>query len=122
MPVKLMATAPVLVAADVGATAEWYRKVLGFEPDLFPECPPYAFAILNRDGVEIMLRRCGPSGPTRPDGDWNVYIRTSGVRELAEQLKDSGAIVDPLVSKDYGCLELTVADPNLFVLSGAVSF
>ena len=29
--------------------------VLGFMPDTFPKDPPYAFAMLRRDGAEIML-------------------------------------------------------------------
>jgi hypothetical protein len=116
MPIKFSATAPVLVASDVGATAEWYRSVLGFQASLFPDHPPFAFAILCRDDVEIMIRRCGPSGPQRPDGDWNVYIRMTGIHELHAQFRGSASIVEPLQTKEYGCVELTVEDPNGFRL------
>jgi catechol 2,3-dioxygenase-like lactoylglutathione lyase family enzyme len=114
MPIKLSAAAPVLVASDVGATAEWYRSVLGFQASLFPDRPPFAFAILCRDDVEIMLRRCGPGGAQRPDGDWNVYIRMAGVRELHAELGRSGSIVEPLETKGHGCIEFAVEDPNGF--------
>lgn len=116
MTVRLLATAPVLVARDVGATASWYQGNLGFQASLFPEKPPFAFAILCRDDIEVMLRRCGPAGPQHTDGDWNVYIRMTGVRELHADLLRTTAIVEPLQTKEYGCIEFTVADPNGFRL------
>jgi hypothetical protein len=112
MTIQLLATAPVLVTSDVGATARWYESVLGFKATLFPEQPPYAFAILDRDAIEIMIRRCGPSGAQRPDGDWNVYIRMHGVRELHAELDGKAPIVEPLEAKGHGCVEFTVEDLN----------
>jgi len=41
--------------------------------------------ILRRDSVEIMIQRWGPAGLIRPAGDWHVYVRTTGVRELHRQ-------------------------------------
>jgi len=114
--VSFKATAPVLVAADVGATAKWYEDHLGFEAALFPDRPPFAFAILCRDGVEIMIRRCGPGGMKPPDGDWNVYIRIAGVSDLHEKLRGRVPIVEPLKKKNYGCIEFTIEDPNGFRL------
>jgi hypothetical protein len=46
---------PVRQVADVGRSLDRYVAVLGFDPDPFPQKPPYAFAILRRDGAEIML-------------------------------------------------------------------
>jgi catechol 2,3-dioxygenase-like lactoylglutathione lyase family enzyme len=48
--------APVLQVADVAASLRWYKDVLGFAADVWPDNPPYTFAILRRDGAEIMLR------------------------------------------------------------------
>jgi len=112
MPIELKATAPVLVAHDVGATAEWYKTFLGFEVALFPEHPPFSFAILCRDSVEIMIRRCGKDGPPRLDGDWNVYVRTSGVQELLNSLQNLLPITEPLRKAAYGCIEFAIDDPN----------
>ena len=116
MAVSFKATSPVLVAADVGATARWYEENLGFDAVTFPERPPFAFAILCRDGLEIMIRRCGPAGMQRPDGDWNVYIRIAGVHALYDQLQGRVPIVEPLKTKNYGCIEFTIEDPNGFRL------
>jgi hypothetical protein len=63
-----------------------------------------------------MIRRCGPNGPHRPDGDWNVYIRMTGLHELHAAIAGSVSIVEPLQTKDYGCVEFTVEDPNGFRL------
>jgi hypothetical protein len=112
MPIELKATAPVLVAHDVGATATWYQALLGFKASLFPEQPPFAFAILCRDSIEIMVRRCGNAGPARLDGDWNVYVRTTGVRELLGSLQNRVAIAEPLRLAAYGCVEFAIDDPN----------
>ena len=116
MAIKLEATAPVLVSMDVGATAKWYEEFLGFEAALFPDQPPFAFAILCRDGVEIMIRRCGPAGLLRTDGDWNVYIRMTGVHALYDKLHGRTPIVEPLHTKNYGCIEFAIEDPNRFRL------
>jgi hypothetical protein len=114
--VHLQATAPVLVSPDVGATAKWYEEHLRFKAALFPDRAPFESAILFREGIEIMLQRWGPAGLIQPAGDWHVYVRTTGVRELYEQLRGRVLIVDPLSSKRYGCIEFVVEDPNGFRL------
>ena len=111
---RLLATAPVLAAPDVGATASWYAEHLGFRPDLFPRTPPHSFAILNRDGVEIMLRRCRPAG--RTENDWDVYVRMEGVDAFHQSLLGRTPIVEALTTKDYACREFAVEDPNGFRL------
>lgn len=116
MAARFEATTPVLVARDVGATAKWYEEHLGFEAALFPDRPPFAFAILCKDGVEIMIQRCGPGGARRPDGDWHVYVRVAGVHELHDRLRGRVPIVEPLRTKNYGCIEFAVEDPNGFRL------
>ena len=111
---RLLATAPVLAAPDVGATARWYAEHLGFRADLFPDRPPHSFAILNRDDVELMLRRCRPA--VRTENDWDVYVRMEGVQGFHESLRGRVPIVEPLTTKEYGCLEFAVEDPNGFRL------
>jgi hypothetical protein len=108
--VKLGAAAPVLAAPDVGATATWYAEHLGFRATLFGEAARPQFAILARDGVEIMLRRCGV--PLRARADWDVYVRMAGVDALHEQLRATLPIVEPLVTKGHHCREFAIEDPN----------
>ena len=67
----------------------WYAEVLGFTPDPFPKSPPYSFAILRRDGAEIMLQCAdeagAPGSPTRPadpEFRWSIYLRIAGTAIL----------------------------------------
>ena len=113
--------APVFLVADVGATIEWYQNKLGFRSNPFPSTEPYVFAILFRDHIEIMLQRfenyVKPDDYIRrPGGVWNAYIRTSGVKELYDAVKDEVTIVQPLRQQPYGAWEFEVRDPNGYVL------
>ena len=112
---------PVFAVADVGATINWYQSKLGFWNDPFPESEPYVFAILFRDHIEIMLQRI--QNYEKPDvyrlragGVWDAYIRTTGVRELYEAMKDEVTIIQPLRKQPYGAWEFEVKDPNGYVL------
>jgi hypothetical protein len=49
---------PVLQVAGVEISVRWYADVLSFTPNTFPANPPFSFAILRRDGAELMLQ-CG---------------------------------------------------------------
>ena len=112
---------PVFAVADVGATMNWYQTKLGFWGDPFPEFEPYVFGILFRDHIEIMLQRI--ENYQKPDvynvrsgGVWNAYIRTAGVKDLYEAIKNEVTIVKPLRQQPYGAWEFEVKDPNGYVL------
>ena len=112
---------PVFAVADVGATMDWYQTKLGFWSDPFPESEPYVFAILFRDHIEIMLQRIENYQKAdvyglRAGGVWDVYIRTAGVKELYEAIKEAVTIVKPLRQQPYGAWEFEVRDPNGYVL------
>ena len=50
---------PVYPVADVAAAIEWYRRVLGFEPQLVnpPEDDVPVYAVVRREGVSVHLLR-----------------------------------------------------------------
>ena len=112
---------PVFLVGDVGATIRWYQTNLGFWSDPFPSTEPYVFAILFRDHIEIMLQRL--ENYQKPDeyahragGVWNAYIRTSGLKELYEAVKNEVTIIKHLRQQPYGAWEFEVRDPNGYVL------
>lgn len=119
---QLNSTHPSFLVADVGATMRWYEEYLGFRGDPFPESEPYAFAILFRDHVEIMLQRL--EGYEKPDlyrlrpglGVWDTYIRMSGIKEFYDSVRERVEIVSPLVPRFYQHWEFEVKDPNGYVL------
>ena len=118
---QLCSSAPCFAVADVGATVRWYETQLGFKSYPFPEIEPYAFAILLRDDVEIMLQRVdGYQKPDlhrlRPGGVWDAYIRMEGVKDFYESVRQHVDVILPLEKQGYGDWEFEVRDPNGYVL------
>lgn len=123
MTIRLRNTTPVFLVANIAATMEWYRNVLGFSARAVPEQPPHVFGILQKDDVEIMLQAlAGYRSPdhyaARAGGVWNVYLRVDGVRELYAALSQRSdvEILEPLCVKEYGQVEFVVRDPNGYTL------
>jgi len=111
----LVRAVPVLEVVDVASSVAWYRDTLGFSASPFPESPPYAFAILERGGAEIMLRHGErPSGREPRPYRWDVYLRLSGgrLREIHARLSERGAVTRRLERMFYGLAEFEVADPD----------
>lgn len=111
---------PVLRVADITATIAWYRGILGFAAESFPERAPHECAILERDGVQILVRQ--QKGPSRrkPDGHsgWDLYIWVDGLdlEDLETTMALSGDIVRPLSPMGTSMAELEVRDPDGYVL------
>lgn len=120
--IRLRASVPTFLVADVDATGRWYAEQLGFwTAGIFPPRPPAAWASLQRDGAEIMLQRLpGYEKPDlyshRPGGVWHAYFRMTGVRMLYESVRDRPFIKMPLRRQPYGDWEFEVLDPNGYVL------
>jgi len=105
---------PVLQVRDVERSMGWYVETFGFQPDPFPEKPPYGFAILRRDDTEIMLQ-CADAKEKIHGGDgWAVYLRTQG-EDLLDLATAIGRIT-PLIRGPermfYGLVEFEVVDPD----------
>lgn len=118
---KLNSAAPTFPVADVDATIRWYENELGFTSYPFPENPPYVFASVSRDDVEIMFQRIKeyekPDLYKRRDGGvWDAYIRMEGVKEFYETVRDKVEINMPLRKQGYGDWEFEVRDPNGYIL------
>jgi catechol 2,3-dioxygenase-like lactoylglutathione lyase family enzyme len=110
----------VLQVDDVSVSIDWYSKVLGFEGWTFPKAPPYSFALLSRDGVELMFQR--GTGPTRPvtalDSGWAVYIRLRGgdLLELAAEIRKKTKLLREPTRMPYREVEFMVEDPDGHVI------
>ena len=68
---------PVLQVADVSRSIDWYVAAFGFDPDPFPPNPPYSFAILRRDGAEMMLQDATSSPPADAKEEGGLSICAS---------------------------------------------
>lgn len=114
----LRTTTPVFGVADVGATMRWYIEKLGFTGDPFPEKEPWTFAILRRDGVEIMLQRRSDAAHATPAAlrSWSTYVRMRGVRRFHDEIAVRVPLLRGLERMPYGETEFEVADPGGHVL------
>jgi len=115
----LRASVPVLRVPNVSRTLSWYHDELAFESEAFPAQAPHEFAILTRDGVQLMLRRRAAEEVPSPSGTgWDVYIRVGDgeLRGLYAGLQSSSQIVRPLEQMPYGDLEFEVRDPDGYTL------
>jgi uncharacterized glyoxalase superfamily protein PhnB len=115
----LRSAVPTFLVDDVGSTAEWYARELGFSYATVPVEAPFAYASLQNGGAEIMLlRQEGYRKPAivRATGAWDAYIRLDGVLELWERVRAKPFVARPLAKQGYGDTEFEVRDPNGYVL------
>jgi catechol 2,3-dioxygenase-like lactoylglutathione lyase family enzyme len=112
---------PVLQVANVETSLRWYVEVLGFTPFPFPKTPPYSFAMLRRDGAEIMLQAADESSPASPSKRaadpefwWSVYLRISGteVLDVAAAVEKKTKLLRGPEQMSYGLVEFEVCDPD----------
>jgi len=111
---------PMIHVPDVDATANWYESI-GFEiRDKGRECDEgeVVFALLRFGESTIMLDAGGkPSDAFRREVD--LYIHTSEVDALYEQLKSRADIVEPPHDTFYGAREFILRDCNRFWITFA---
>jgi uncharacterized protein (TIGR02246 family) len=117
----IQAAVPVFRVSSVARSIAWYREVLGFTADPFGPSDNPSFAILRRDGVELMLMRSsGAAGEVRSSAraseGWDAYIRVTDVHGFRAVIQRHVADVGPITRKEYGCQELVLADPDGHVL------
>lgn len=110
---------PVLRVKDVAATVAWYQRHLGFVADAFPERGAREFAILERDGVQILVRRAADA-QRKPDGHsgWDLYLWVDGLdfNRVQASLTLAGDIVRPISPMGSSMAELEARDPDGYVL------
>jgi catechol 2,3-dioxygenase-like lactoylglutathione lyase family enzyme len=104
---------PVFPTPDIGATASYYRDVLGFRvAEHLDAVEPHV--CLYRDGVEIILTKT--TAKVRPNRElygygFDAYMITDRQAELQRELSGKGAIIArPLAKTDYHNSEFVVED------------
>jgi len=111
---------PQFSVSNVVATAEYYRKTLGFEVRGFLGDPP-VFATVGRDGVEIFFNQLPPGHATtrvRAPVAYDAYLHVTAVDALAAELRANGAVIrEGPVDRGYHMRELIVSDLNGVVLA-----
>lgn len=123
---KYQKLTPNLVVCDVAASVNFYRSVLGFQPGMtVPDAPPYVFASVVRDGVEVFFNdhkavaEDYPPLVSRPiGGTMTLYIEVEGLDEILRGVEQAGGkIVMPVKTQFYGIREFALEDPDGWVIT-----
>lgn len=98
--------APLLLVPDVPATADYYRKVLGFESDPDGTAPEYT--VVWRDNASVHLAQ-GEQAPTGV----RIFFWVKDVDGLHEDVCKRGAeIAVPLETRPHKIRDFAIRDPN----------
>lgn len=112
---KIIASAAVLLVADVVASASNYRDKLGFRYERFWGEPP-CFCMPQRDRHIVMLSQVEDPKHIVPHYTvvpklWNIYFWVDDVAAIYGELKERGAVIDyEICIQPYGCKEFGVQD------------
>ena len=120
MKATLVSAAATFAVADVEKTIDWYQEHLGVDADTFPARPPYQWASIWRDGIELMLLRVEgyekPDLTPRREGMFDLYVRTSGILDLFAKLDGKVDVLRRPARAPYGMVEFVVRDLNGYIL------
>ncbi len=111
---------PVLPVTDVGASARYFRDVLGFEIDFLEGNPPIHGRVKKGDGswgqpVYIHLSSSAPD-EVRPSGELRIHVGHD-LDGLFEKYRRLGVeVVFTPVSQPWGLREFAVREINGHVL------
>jgi uncharacterized glyoxalase superfamily protein PhnB len=125
--VRLKKMIPNLMVEDVNSTIVFYRDVLGFELlTTVPEAGQFNWAMMRRDGVEIMFQtrtslaeEVPVLGDRAMGGALTFYTEVEDVQSLYTDLLGKVAIVQDMHKTFYGTREFAIQDCNGFVLAFA---
>ncbi len=116
------AISPFFIVSDVERTLAFYRAKLGFETTFQqPERTPF-FAILRRDGAQLLVKSDGdvtplPNPKRHPSMRWDAFVYAPEPDALAAEFADHGAAFSaPLKDTDDGLRGFELTDPDGYVL------
>jgi catechol 2,3-dioxygenase-like lactoylglutathione lyase family enzyme len=106
---------PLLVVSDLQRSIDFYCEKLGFkEPNVWGEPP--CFAMLNRDGFELMLSLAEDPAQVRPHGlhgVWDFYLVVGDVAAESAALRATGGAIDKgPTDMAYQMREIECLDPD----------
>ena len=112
---RVRSMTPLLVVSDLQKSVDFYCQKLGFiEPLLHGE--PACFAMMNRDGFDLMLS-LGQSAaqvvPHGPHGVWDLFIHVADLAAEQQALESAGVVIDKgPTDRFYDMREIECLDPD----------
>lgn len=112
---RLRATTPLLVVANLQRSIDFYANKLGFvDPNVHGDPP--CFAMLNRDGFDLMLSLAESPDhvhPNGPNGAWDIYLSVADIADEIAALTAAGLALDKgPTDMFYQMREIEVIDPD----------
>jgi len=115
--------APFFIVRDVRPSLAFYKERLGFEVAyLGPDGDPY-YAMVERDGVRLMLKAITPDVQPTPNpsrhvwAKWDAYIYAPDPDALAEEFRSRGVSFHaPLGENSDHLRGFEIMDPDGYVL------
>jgi catechol 2,3-dioxygenase-like lactoylglutathione lyase family enzyme len=119
----LSAISPMFIVSDLQEALTFYRDQLGFEVTYqAPAADPF-FAVVARDGVQLMLKavaddvRALPNRTRHPYARWDAYIHVPDPDTLATELRERNATFStPLTDTADGLRGFEVTDQDGYTL------
>ncbi len=119
---RTTAISPFFIVSNVDRTVAFYCQKLGFEKTFQePERNPF-FAILRRDGAQLLVKSDGevtplPNPKRHPSMRWDAYVYAPDPDALAAEFVDRGASFSaPLKDTLDGLRGFELTDPDGYVL------
>ncbi|MBN2467165.1 MAG: VOC family protein [Deltaproteobacteria bacterium] len=131
---------PILMVEDVNETVDYYASLLGFQfakavvsgtTELVfrrEEGQRYDYAMMKRDGVEIMFQAQKSISADIPAleglavmASLLLYIKVTDARQLYDAISDKAIVIKPLTTTFYGRDEFFIKDCNGYILGFASS-
>ena len=108
---KLHCIAPIIPVADVGASAAFYRDVLGFEVDFVMEDNTYA--VLRLEGHEIHLTGpCDEAALQATRNNISIYLWVDGIEDFHAAISTANkqTKMTPVEDRPWGMREFHMYD------------
>jgi len=118
----LSAISPSFIVSNVDQTIAFYRDKLGFETRFQEPAQDPFFAIIGRDGAQILVKAHEgispiPNHQRHPWIRWDAFVYVADPDALAAEFAEHGAAFSaPLQETHDGLRGFEIRDPNEYVL------
>jgi catechol 2,3-dioxygenase-like lactoylglutathione lyase family enzyme len=117
-------TAAVLIVSDLKRSWDWYRDQLGFEVTELDWSVNPRFSFAEREGACVMLREGPEAEAGTPNRElvpeppiWDAYFWVRDIDKVEAELKRRHTpIYSGPTKMPHGCTEITVLDPDGFLI------
>jgi catechol 2,3-dioxygenase-like lactoylglutathione lyase family enzyme len=119
---NIQGISPFFIVSNVDRTVAFYREKLGFETRFQqPDRDPF-FAIIGRDGAQLLVKSDKgvsplPNPKRHPSMRWDAFVYVSDPDAFAAEVVTGGAVFSaPLEDTHDGLRGFEICDPDGYVL------